>query len=213
MELLNYQPDLPVVLLTNPQDSSSASAGKDARPIRLPKPIRPFLILETLHRELTTSSTAPIVVASTNTAATAAPLPAQVQANLARTIPLRVLVAEDNLVNQKVAVRFLSRLGYQAAVANNGREALQALDESKYDLVLMDMQMPEMDGLTATREIRLRYPSARQPRIFALTANAVTGDRERCLAAGMDDYLSKPVKIESIEQLILKHFRQPTPPV
>jgi len=75
----------------------------------------------------------------------------------------------------------------------------------------MDMQMPEMDGLTATKEIRLRYPAARQPKIFALTANAVIGDRERCLTAGMDDYLSKPVKMESIEQLILKHFR-PAPP-
>ena len=110
-------------------------------------------------------------------------------------------------MNKKVALRFLARLGYQATVANNGREALQLLDEQSFDLVLMDMQMPEMDGLTATREIRQRYPAARQPLIFALTANAVSGDRERCLESGMNDYLSKPVKMENIEQLILKHFR------
>jgi len=211
LELLNYQPELPLILLTNPQDSTRSNPPEDSRPLRLPKPIRPFLILETLHRQLTTSSTAPIVVSSASTSAIAAPPPAPVKELLAKSIPLRVLITEDNLVNQKVAVRFLSRLGYQASVANHGREALQALDEQKFDLVLMDMQMPEMDGLTATKEIRLRYPAARQPKIFALTANAVIGDRERCLTAGMDDYLSKPVKMESIEQLILKHFR-PAPP-
>ena len=217
-ELLTYQPELPVILLTNPADSvTPGKTNESPQLIRLPKPIRPFLILETIHRLLSTaSSAAPIAVPSLS--ATSFPLPARAPARpatatttaplpLATTIPLRVLIAEDNLVNQKVALRFLARLGYKATVANNGREALQVLDEQSFDLVLMDMQMPEMDGLTATREIRQRYPAARQPLIFALTANAVTGDRERCLESGMNDYLSKPVKMENIEQLILKHFR------
>ena len=214
-ELLTYQPDLPVILLTNPLDSAQGTTRETPHLIRLPKPIRSFLIVETLQRQFTPASTAPLPIPSASVFPAPAVSPATAttpaQPALAKTIPLRVLVAEDNLVNQKVAVRFLARLGYTATVAGNGREALQALDEEKYDLVLMDMQMPEMDGLTASREIRLRYPVVRQPRIFALTANAVTGDRERCLEAGMDDYLSKPVKLESIEQLILKHFR-PAPP-
>ena len=196
-------------MLTNPLDSAPGTTSEERRIIRLPKPIRPFLILETLHRMLAPVSTAPTSVPFTSYSSNPATIPTQ--ASLATAIPLRVLVAEDNPVNQKVALRFLARLGYQALIAGNGREALQILDEQRYDLVLMDMQMPEMDGLTATREIRLRYPAARQPRIFALTANAVTGDRERCLEAGMDDYLSKPFKLETIEQLILKHFR-PAPP-
>ena len=210
LELLTFQPELPVILLTNPLDSAAGTTNEDRRIVRLPKPIRPFLILETLHRLLAPVSTAPTIAPSVSYSPTPATIPTQ--ASLATTLPLRVLIAEDNLVNQKVALRFLARLGYQATLAGNGREALQLLDEQRYDLVLMDMQMPEMDGLTATREIRLRYPAARQPRIFALTANAVTGDRELCLEAGMDDYLSKPVKLENIEQLILKHFR-PAPPV
>ena len=216
-ELLTYQPDLPVIFLTNPQDSAKAATKEDPNLIRIPKPIRPFLIIDALHRHFTPSSVAPLPIPSASVFPAALSQPSipsaiAMQANLAKTLPLRVLVAEDNLVNQKVAIRFLARLGYAAAVAGNGREALQALDEEKFDLVLMDMQMPEMDGLSATREIRLRYPANRQPKIFALTANAVAGDRDRCLAAGMDDYLSKPVKLESIEQLILKHFRpaQPT---
>jgi CheY-like chemotaxis protein len=215
-ELLTYQPELPIILLTNPTDSAAKKSAKDpANLVRIPKPIRPFLILETIHRLLsTTSSAAPIIIPSLNTAPVSSPTRTPVASAptpLSTSIPLRILIAEDNLVNQKVALRFLARLGYQATVANNGREALQILDEQSFDLVLMDMQMPEMDGLTATREIRKRYPAPRQPIIFALTANAVTGDRERCLESGMNDYLSKPVKMESIEQLIKKHFRPRTP--
>ncbi len=206
-ELLTYQPDLPIILLTNPIDSAADASKEDLPLIRLPKPIRPFLLVETLHRLLAPVSTAPIIAPTASTTSS----PAITPPPLADTIPLRVLIAEDNLVNQKVALRFLARLGYHALIANHGLEALRLLDEQTFDLVLMDMQMPEMDGLTATREIRLRYPAVRQPKIFALTANAVSGDRERCVAAGMDDYLSKPVKLENIEQLIRKHFR-PTPP-
>jgi CheY-like chemotaxis protein len=111
---------------------------------------------------------------------------------------LRILLAEDNVINQKVALKMLSRMGYRADVAGNGLEVLDALMRQPYDVVLMDVQMPEMDGLQATRLVRQQWPIARQPRIIAMTANAMEGDREVCLAAGMNDYVSKPVHFEEL---------------
>ena len=121
---------------------------------------------------------------------------------LAERLPLRILLVEDNRVNQKVALRLLERLGYGADVAANGQECLENLKRQHYDLLLMDMQMPIMDGLEATRRIRSHFPGDQQPRIVAMTANAMQGDRERCLDAGMDDYISKPVKWESLVEAI-----------
>ena len=118
--------------------------------------------------------------------------------NLGAAHPLRVLLAEDNAVNQKVALSFLDRLGYRADVAASGLEALEAVRREAYDVVLMDVQMPEMDGLEATRRIRALLPAEQGPWIVALTASAMTGDAERCTAAGMNDYLSKPVRIEEL---------------
>jgi signal transduction histidine kinase/DNA-binding response OmpR family regulator/HPt (histidine-containing phosphotransfer) domain-containing protein len=109
--------------------------------------------------------------------------------------PLRILLAEDNVVNVKLALRLLERLGYAADVVENGFEVLSALEAADYDVVLMDVQMPEMDGLEATRRIRARWPN-RRLWIVAMTANAMGGDREMCLAVGMDDYVSKPVRPE-----------------
>jgi two-component system sensor histidine kinase/response regulator len=113
-----------------------------------------------------------------------------------------LLVAEDNEVNQKVAVRILERLGYRVEVADNGEEALRACERQHYDAVLMDGQMPGMDGYEATRRIRQLEADARHTPIIAMTASAMKGDRERCLAAGMDDYVSKPVTPETLEAVL-----------
>jgi CheY-like chemotaxis protein len=110
------------------------------------------------------------------------------------TSSLRILLAEDNAVNQKVALRLLDRLGYRADVASNGLEALEALARQPFDVVLMDVQMPELDGLDASRRIRERWPEETRPRIIAMTANAMPEDRAACIAAGMDDYLAKPIR-------------------
>jgi CheY-like chemotaxis protein len=111
--------------------------------------------------------------------------------------PLRILLAEDNKVNQKLAIRLLERMGYRADLASNGLEAIESIDRLGYDVVLMDVQMPEMDGLEASRRIVQRWPDSR-PRLVAMTANAMRGDRGTCLAAGMDDYLTKPIRAEQL---------------
>jgi PAS domain S-box-containing protein len=119
-------------------------------------------------------------------------------AGMAQRLPLRILLAEDNAVNQKLALRLLSQMGYRADVAGNGLEAIQALERQAYDVILMDVQMPEMDGLEATRQICQCWPVGKRPRIIAMTANAMQGDREMCLDAGMDDYLSKPIRVSEL---------------
>ncbi len=125
---------------------------------------------------------------------------------LADDIPLEILIVEDNTVNQKVALRLLERLGYRADTVGNGLEALSALSSRHYQLVLMDVQMPEMDGFEATRTIRNRLAPERQPKIVAVTANALKGDRELCLNAGMNDYITKPIKLDEIRDAIRRQF-------
>jgi CheY-like chemotaxis protein len=115
--------------------------------------------------------------------------------NLAREYPLRILVAEDNPVNQKVARQMLLKMGYQPDAAANGLEVLEALRFKDYDLILMDVQMPGMDGLECTRQIRELCSGDYNPRIVAMTAYALESDRSRCLKAGMDDYISKPIRL------------------
>ena len=114
----------------------------------------------------------------------------------------RVLIAEDNLVNQRVAKLQVERLGYATEVVANGEEALAALTRLDYALVLMDCQMPCMDGYQATRELRLREDGARRTPVIAMTANAFAADHEACLSAGMDDYLTKPVDLRSLQQVL-----------
>ena len=122
--------------------------------------------------------------------------PTAIDSRMGTDHPLRILVADDQPVNLTVARHLLNRLGYRADVAMNGLEVLQALQRQHYDVVLMDLQMPEMDGLEATRAIKIQFPPEKQPRIIAVTANTEPGAREACFAAGMDDYISKPVRIE-----------------
>jgi CheY-like chemotaxis protein len=122
----------------------------------------------------------------------------------------KVLLAEDNLLNQKVAVKQLRKLGYEADVVSNGVEALKALEKESYEIVLMDCQMPEMDGFEATRRIR-DLPAKSHVRIIAMTANAMQGDRERCLAAGMDDYMAKPIVFEEFSARVAAWSRLADP--
>ncbi len=127
----------------------------------------------------------------------AGPTAPQFDPAMAARHPLRILLAEDNVVNQKLAMRLLQQMGYRADLAANGIEAVESVERQAYDVVLMDVQMPELDGLDATRQICARHPADR-PRIVAMTANAMQGDREMCLEAGMDDYLTKPIRVDQL---------------
>jgi CheY-like chemotaxis protein len=182
--------------------------------ILLHKPIKPKVLLETLvsivqHGELHDAAHA---VAS-HRPPIQVPTWAEMQSSkqktatlLAHTLPLRILIVEDNQVNQKVALRMLERIGYSADVVENGEEALRVVEQTVYDVVFMDIQMPHMDGLEATRLIRQRVPHSRQPRIIAMTAHALQGDRRQCIEAGMDDYVSKPIQLEQL-YAVLEHIR------
>jgi PAS domain S-box-containing protein len=162
----------------------------------LMKPLHPSLLLDTL---MTIFGSAARQVANPIVQAAL-----EVDPEMAARRPLRILLAEDIVVNQKLALRYLDKLGYRADVAANGREAIAALERQPYDAILMDVQMPEMDGLEASRHICARWPREQRPAIIAMTANAMQGDREMCLAAGMDDYLSKPIRIEALMAALLK---------
>jgi CheY-like chemotaxis protein len=128
-------------------------------------------------------------------------------AGLGKRHPLRILLAEDNAVNQKLALRILEQMGYRADVASNGIEAVESIERQIYDVILMDVQMPEMDGLDATRQIR-KLTDTVQPHIIAMTANAMEGDREMCIAAGMNDYISKPIRVNELVEALLKAERK-----
>jgi two-component system, sensor histidine kinase and response regulator len=123
---------------------------------------------------------------------------------------LRVLVAEDNPVNQRLIVRLLEKRGHRVALADNGRQALAALEKESFDLVLMDVQMPEMDGFEATRAIRMKEKnSGLHQTIIALTAHAMKGDREKCLAEGMDGYLTKPIRPQELDEVLARYGARP----
>jgi PAS domain S-box-containing protein len=187
--------ELPILLLTSvgrlPQAESS-----DVISAQLAKPLKASQLYNTLLRLLTAGE----AEADTSEVATN---------GKHATSSLRILLAEDNAMNQKVALRLLERLGYSADVASNGLEALAALERKPYDVVLMDVQMPELDGLDATRRICERWPLESRPHIVAMTANALPEDREACFAAGMNDYVAKPIRVDELERA-LKHARPVT---
>ena len=170
---------MPMVML-----SSIGQREREGTPVSawLAKPVKPSALFDTIATVLLGEAAAR--PASTDATATA---------DLGTRRPLRILLAEDNRVNQTLALRLLAQMSYPAQVADDGRQAIDALDRDAFDVVLMDVQMPELDGLGATREIRARWPD-RPLWIVAMTANAMAGDREACLAAGMNDYISKPIR-------------------
>ncbi|MEO8305831.1 MAG: GAF domain-containing protein [Betaproteobacteria bacterium] len=131
-----------------------------------------------------------------------APAKPSMDPGMAERHPLRILLAEDNVVNQKLAMRLLQQMGYRADLASNGIEAIECVQRQTYDVVLMDVQMPEMDGLEASKEITKRWSANERPRIVAMTANAMQGDREMCIAAGMDDYLTKPIRVDQLVEAL-----------
>ena len=191
---------MPLVLLTSMGLRADApevvSAGFSAC---LTKPIKPAQLHEVLLRVISGVKAQPKKPAT----------PSKFDPAMSQRLPLRVLLCDDNAINQKVGVRLLQQMGYKPDLSANGLQALEAIDRQPYDIIFMDVQMPEMDGLEATRTIRERqrnraqHPNYKSPIIIiAMTANAMTGDREKCLASGMDDYLAKPVRPEDIRGVI-----------
>jgi CheY-like chemotaxis protein/anti-sigma regulatory factor (Ser/Thr protein kinase) len=155
----------------------------------LAKPLRQSQLFDTL---------ATLLAHDTVAKEASAPAKPKLDGTMATRHPLRILLAEDNVVNQKLAMRILQQMGYRADLASNGVEAVECVERQTYDVVLMDVQMPEMDGLEAARTITGRWNAAQRPRIVAMTANAMQGDRELCIAAGMDDYLTKPIRVDQL---------------
>ena len=187
------RPSLPLVLFSSlgRRDAGEAESLFDAY---LGKPIRQSHLFDTLIGLLAPESAA--------RPAGSGALKPQIDPTMAARHPLRILLAEDNAVNQKLALRLLQQMGYRADLAANGIEAVESVQRQAYDVVLMDVQMPELDGLDATRQICQLLPPARRPRIVAMTANAMQGDREMCMAAGMDDYLAKPIRVDRLVEAL-----------
>jgi signal transduction histidine kinase/CheY-like chemotaxis protein len=194
---------LPLVMLTSLGSWGELRAGVEFA-ASLTKPIKPSQLYDTL---MNIFGAAP--------AGVQAPAPQEGPVErLAERVPLRILVAEDNVVNQQVVQLLLKKLGYRADMAADGLEALQALEREPYDVVLMDVQMPKLDGLEATRRIHQRWPQGQRPHVIAATANAMQEEREACLAAGMDDYLSKPIRMEELAAALGRcrpHLAPPPP--
>jgi PAS domain S-box-containing protein len=188
---LKTRRNLPIILLTSLGRNEAVTLDLQFAAY-LTKPLKPSALFDALAgifaRKLVTPAAEPARMALDPT--------------LARRHPLRILLAEDNAVNQKLALRLLEQMGYRADIASNGMEAVESVQRQNYDVVLMDVQMPELDGLDATRSIR-KLKGIPPPRIVAMTANAMQGDRELCIAAGMDDYISKPIRVQELHQALL----------
>jgi CheY-like chemotaxis protein len=182
--------EVPKLVLLSSLGMREVGAGMDMFHAHLPKPVKASQLYNLLVG-LLGEATRPLAQYDSE-------VQPRLDREMGRRLPLRILLAEDNAINQKLALEVLRRLGYPADVAGNGLEAVESLERQWYDVVLMDVQMPEMDGLEATRAICRRWPKKRRPRIIALTANVMEEDRKACLAAGMDDYISKPIRVEEL---------------
>ncbi len=190
--------DLPLVLLSSLGKHSSDNSEKLAQARFadiLSKPIKPSPLLNTLAGVLSTQSAKVVVPGVIRKS--------QFDAQMANKLPLKILLADDHPTNQQMAKMILARLGYQVEIVNNGQEVVDALENGSYDLILMDIEMPVMDGVEATIEIRRRW-GADGPRIVAVTANAMRGDRDRYIEVGMDDYVSKPVRIDALINVLTR---------
>ncbi len=188
----------PIVALY-PMDGSTPAEGNSDRLVVLSKPVRRTTLLSTMIRMLGGQEEHRAVRRTEDR-----------ESVLGINCPLKILVAEDNPVNQRVIHLMLKRIGYDAVIVSNGIEVLRAIEKFPFDVVLLDVQMPEMDGLQAAREICKR--STFRPRLVALTANAEKTDRTACLEAGMDDYLSKPVGLDTLKAALSRAFRARTEP-
>ena len=187
---LKDRESLPIILLTSLGRKEAGSEDLEFAAY-LTKPLKPSALFDALAGIFARNLVAP----------KSEPAKAMIDTEMARNHPLRILLAEDNAVNQKLALRLLQQMGYRADVASNGLEAVESVQRQSYDVVLMDVQMPEMDGLDATRAIR-KLETISQPRVVAMTANAMQGDREMCIAAGMDDYISKPIRVSELVEAL-----------
>jgi CheY-like chemotaxis protein len=187
------RPNLPLVLFSSlgRRESGDVESLFNAY---LAKPLRQSQLFDTLVTLLGHDG-----VAKPQVAKAAVP---KLDPGMAARHPLRILLAEDNVVNQKLAMRLLQQMGYRADLASNGIEAVESVERQAYDVVLMDVQMPELDGLDATRRIRALGPAHDGLRIVAMTANAMQGDQEMCMEAGMDDYLTKPIRVERLVEAL-----------
>ena len=184
-----------LLLLSSVRTHSEDPAAPSPGLLSVHKPIRPAQLLDAFCRALSIQLQRE----------KKPPLTPSLDPKLGERLPLRVLLADDNLINQKVGLSVLHKLGYQADLAHNGLDVLSALEQKSYDLLFLDVQMPEMDGLEAARRICKRWAAHQRPFIVAMTGNALIGDREKCLAAGMDDYISKPVRLSEV-QATLEHW-------
>ncbi|SEB25723.1 GAF domain-containing protein [Variovorax sp. YR216] len=184
---------LPLVLFSSVGRRETGD-GESVFSAYLSKPIHQSQLFDTLAGLLVRDPSA-------RPAPTAAPKP-QIDPSMGARHPLRILLAEDNAVNQKLALRLLQQMGYRADLASNGIEAVESVQRQAYDVVLMDVQMPELDGLDAARQICTMLKAPARPRIVAMTANAMQGDREMCMAAGMDDYLTKPIRVDRLVEAL-----------
>jgi signal transduction histidine kinase/HPt (histidine-containing phosphotransfer) domain-containing protein/BarA-like signal transduction histidine kinase len=186
--------------------SFNRPGGDDGHPlpvsvsIAVHKPIHPRQLLDVLCRAMS------VQIQRKKRAPTLPTL----DPDLARRLPLRLLLADDNPINQKVGLSVLHKLGYRADLASNGLEVIKALEQKAYDVLFLDVQMPEMDGLEAARQICQRWTEDRRPRIIAMTGNALVGDREKCLQAGMDDYISKPIRVGELQSALERWGRAKT---